>query len=63
MCIINGNLMRGGKKVANKMVNLIAKGTAGVLDKCLKADANSTTCGFVYQPKAPKELTRYRKTK
>ena len=49
--------------MANKMVNLIAKGTAGVLDKCLKADANSTACILTYQPKAPKELTRYRKTK
>ena len=28
----------------------------GVLDGMLKSEANSTSCMFVYQPKAPEEI-------
>ena len=31
-----------------------AKGVAAALDTVLRADANSTSCIVVYQPKAPK---------
>ncbi len=40
-----------------------AKGVASALESLLRVDANSTSCGIVYQPKAPKELARYRKSK
>lgn len=40
-----------------------AKGVAAALDMMLKADANSASCVIAYQPKAPKELARYRKSK
>lgn len=40
-----------------------AKGVAAALDTILKTEANSTSCIVVYQPKAPKELARYRKSK
>lgn len=46
-----------------KVLRLAAKGTASVLNAVLKADANSTSCFINYQPKAPKELARYRRTK
>lgn len=32
-----------------------------VVEKFLKADANSTTCMIVYQPKAPKMLKKFSK--
>lgn len=41
----------------------VAKGTAAVLKVALQIDANSTSCMGIYQPKAPEELTRYRKIK
>lgn len=41
----------------------VAKKTATVLDAFLRTDANSASCCIVYQPKAPKELARYRRMK
>lgn len=41
----------------------IAKGTAVALNATLCIDANSTSCMGIYQPKTPKELSRYRKIK
>lgn len=35
----------------------------GVLDGMLKSEANSTSCMFVYQPKALEELKKFRKHK
>lgn len=46
-----------------KVSKLVAKGTASALNAFLKADANSASCIVLYQPKAPKELARYRRTK
>ncbi|MBP3770255.1 MAG: cyclic lactone autoinducer peptide [Clostridiales bacterium] len=34
-----------------------------ILDKILKLEANSASCMFAYEPKAPKELERFKKTK
>ena len=34
-----------------------------VLDTVLKLEANSASCVFAYEPKAPKELERFKKTK
>lgn len=41
----------------------VAKGIAVVLDKTLHIDANSASCIMYYQPKAPKELNKYRRVK
>lgn len=51
--------MNTKKNTASKSAVLVAK----VLTNVLKADANSTTCYFAYQPKAPKELSRFRRQK
>lgn len=40
-----------------------AKGVAVALETLLRVDANSASCVIAYQPKAPKELARYRKSK
>ena len=40
-----------------------AKMMVSVLNKMLKVDANSTSCGVVYQPKAPKGLENFRNVK
>lgn len=47
----------------SKVSKKVAKGTVSVLNTLLRADANSTSCILAYQPKAPKELARYKKTK
>ena len=40
-----------------KLSKAVAKGMVSVLN------ANSAACVITYQPKAPKELARYRRTK
>lgn len=40
----------------------IAKKMAVVLDSFLRMDANAASCCIVYQPKAPKELAKFRRT-
>lgn len=37
-----------------------AKLVEKTLNRMLKVDANSTSCALIYQPKAPKELERFR---
>ncbi len=39
------------------------KEMVSVLNTFLRADANSASCAIAYQPKAPKELARYRRRK
>lgn len=51
--------MNTKKNTSGKSAALAAK----VLTNVLKADANSTTCWMAYQPKAPKELSRFRRQK
>lgn len=46
-----------------KMKEKIAVVTTKTLTRVLKADANSTGCCFVYQPKAPKDLSCFRRMK
>lgn len=46
-----------------KLFKVVAKGTASAINAFLRTDANSAACVITYQPKAPKELARYRKTK
>ncbi len=40
-----------------------AQTTANVLTNYLRVDANSASCFVFYQPKAPKELSRFRRDK
>ena len=39
----------------------VAKMVAGIATKTLKMEANSASCTLAYQPKAPKELSRFKK--
>jgi len=43
--------------------NPVAKGVKEILDIVLKTEANSTSCAILYQPKAPKELEKFRRNK
>lgn len=47
------------KKVSKSVANM----AVNVLNAALRADANSTSCIVIYQPKAPKELARFRRDK
>ena len=41
----------------------LAKKVAGTLNTVLRAEANSTSCIVYYQPKAPKDLMRFKSDK
>lgn len=41
----------------------VAKATTNVLNTLLRVEANSASCVLFYQPKAPKELARFRREK
>ncbi len=47
------------KKVSKSVANM----AVNVLNTALRVDANSTSCMVIYQPKAPKELARFRRDK
>lgn len=47
----------------NKMNQTLAKGVVSMLRGVLNVEANSTSCSFIYQPKAPKGLEKFRKNK
>lgn len=47
----------------DRMTKSISKGMVSVLNTFLRTDANSASCCMIYQPKAPKELERFRRTK
>ena len=47
-------------KIRSSIMPKVAKVLA---EKALKRDANSTSCGYFYQPKAPEGLKRYRNSK
>lgn len=51
------------KLMKGKVAKVAAKGMKNVLDTILRTEANSTSCIVLYQPKAPKELMKYRRTK
>ena len=46
-----------------KTEKTLAKGVSKVLETALKVEANSTSCLFMYQPKTPKKLSKYRRMK
>ncbi|MBQ2407240.1 MAG: cyclic lactone autoinducer peptide [Lachnospiraceae bacterium] len=47
----------------DKVSKMVAKGAVSVLNAFLRADANSASCIISYQPKAPKELARFKRVK
>lgn len=47
----------------DKVSKKVAKGAVSVLNTFLRIDANSASCVITYQPKAPKELTKFRRMK
>lgn len=47
----------------NQVSKSIAKGMVSALNTFLRTDANSASCYIIYQPKAPKELARFRRKK
>jgi len=49
------------RKTKKDLEKLTAKMVTGVLETELKKDANSASCLFLYQPKAPTELSKFRK--
>lgn len=60
---INDNFERGGFAMKEKVSKTVAKKAAKVLNSFLRVDANSASCCIVYQPKAPKELAKFRRQK
>lgn len=52
-----------GMSVKKKVGKLVAKGMKDTLDIVLLSEANTTSCVIFYQPKAPKELMKYRRKK
>lgn len=44
-----------------RVTKTAAKKTVSVLNRILNIEANSSSCFFTYQPKAPKELEKFRK--
>lgn len=60
---INGYFRERKDIMKNQMIKSTAKGVKKVLDVVLKTEANSTSCALVFQPKAPKELMKFRRNK
>lgn len=56
-------LWKGEGMVKKEITKLAAKGMKNVLDTVLYAESNTASCVIAYQPKAPKELMKYRRKK
>ena len=48
---------------SNKISKSIAKGMVSVLNKQLHSDANSASSIITYQPKVPKEISKFKRYK
>ena len=46
---------------AKKITKKLAQKLVSVVEKELETDANTTTCVWVYQPKAPAALDKFKK--
>lgn len=56
------NLRKGGIFLKRGTLSkMSAKGIVSVLEKMLKVEANTTSCVYIYQPKTPKDLRKYRR--
>ena len=63
---VDVNICEIRKETSMKREQLLKKSTKAVADiatKYLKADADSASCAVFHQPKAPKELARFKKNK
>lgn len=47
----------------NKGSKTVAKKVVSILNTYLHGDANAVSCVAVYQPKVPKELSKFRRNK
>ena len=57
-------LSKGRRAIMNKQTKkTVAKGVKNTLDMVLRTEANTASCVIMYQPKAPKELMKFRKSK
>lgn len=60
-----GGKIKSEKEIKMKMkkeaVKKASKKVATVLDTVLKVEANSTSCGLIYQPKEPKKMDRFKR--
>lgn len=54
---------RSEVSMKKQVTKTVAKGMKSALDVVLRTEANTASCVIMYQPKAPKELTKYRRTK
>lgn len=48
-------------KMKKEAVEKVSKKVAVVLETVLKVEANSTSCGLIYQPKEPKKMDRFKR--
>lgn len=60
---INDNFERGEEFMKKQVLKSTAKGMKTVLNAALRSEANSASCIIMYQPRAPKELARFRRNK
>ena len=49
-------------KLKNGVVKAVSREVVEVLDAVLTVEANSTSCGLIYQPKEPKKMDRFKRT-
>lgn len=61
--VINDKSKEGGIMKSKKTSKKTAENVKNILNTFLSIEANSTSCGIAYQPKAPKSLSRFRKIK
>ena len=48
-------------KMKKEAEEKVSKKVAVVLETVLKVEANSTSCGLIYQPKEPKKMDRFKR--
>lgn len=49
--------------IKKQVTKMVAKGVKTALDAVLRTEANTASCLFMYQPKAPKDLMKFRRNK
>lgn len=54
-------ILKGGKSMELKKIT--KKLIVSTTNKMLKHNANSTSCLYIYQPKVPKQLSRFSRIK
>lgn len=48
-------------KTSKRFLTAALNATRGIVNAELKSNSNSTTCGMIYQPKAPAALKKFSK--